>query len=195
MSVDGWEGLGQPEWKVEGWKQSGYSPADIRRWMEKIESRTTEHEAAWARVVAGDWPGVDAAVAITAHASARKALRASSGRVGFGVVAPGAYPYAGGSRDHIDPDEWNEFLVVVTDGENDALTGAALACELVAQLEASNRPLDTSLVALLDNSAKGLAAALEPEPEFVYTDLLMHLGPILFTTPEAQRLGLLVAAE
>jgi hypothetical protein len=122
-------------------------------------------------------------------------LGASSGRVGFGVVAPGAYPYAAGRRDHIDPDEWDEFLVVVTDGENDALTGAALACELVAQLESSNRPLDTSLVALLDNAAEGLAEALKEEPEFVYTDLLMHLGPILFTAPEAERLGLITAIE
>jgi hypothetical protein len=46
VSAPTWESLGEPEWKVEEWKQWGFEPDHILRWRDKLKKAIAEHNKA-----------------------------------------------------------------------------------------------------------------------------------------------------
>jgi hypothetical protein len=160
--------------------------------MANVESAVANHSAAWERMLAGDWPGVDPEACTRAVALARMTSRERPAHsIGAAVIAEGRFPYGEEDRAHLEAGDWKEFLVVVTDGARVAAIGAGVSQELVNALGNDPAEVERCLLALLDDSIGSLAKAEMPEPTFAFEDLLMHVGPLLFAAPIVWKLGLL----
>jgi hypothetical protein len=171
-----WDDLGEPESKVEEWKRWGFTPVDIIDWRKAIAAAIDEHSAALETMRNGEWPGVDPSDVTRAVADARRSASEKSDPYGFGfgVIGSGSYPYPSKARQRIPEGDWNEFLVVVSDGKRDAVFGAALPAETVEPLRQRGE-LETTLVAHLAERAQTLADA---GPAF--NEILMFITPVWF---------------
>jgi hypothetical protein len=179
VSAPSWESLGEPEWKVEEWKQWGFEPDHVLHWREKLKKAIAEHNTALRKMLAGEWPGVSRSDAARAVTSARRAASESADPVPFGVavIGRGTYPYPRRERRYLDEREWDEFLVVVAERDYGVVVGAALPRDLVERLESGEA--ERRLSALFVGRVRKFFDA-RTEPDSPIFDVVMHLGPIPF---------------
>ena len=160
---------------------SGSESPEHKAWQRRIE----QHAAVLAEMVAGDTRGVSRSDAARAAAIARKAaLETDDPRIGFAVIGRGLYPYPPRDRRHFDETEWDEFLVVISDGDLEVASAACLPRRFTAGR--NDAEIEQRLVPLLQESARRLASGLHDSQQ-TFPHLVMHVGLIFLKAIEKKR--------